>query len=144
MSQRLDVKPAAAHNDRRPSASIDFTDRCKRHRAEFLRAHLFRQRDRIDQMMRHFSPQHGVRLGGKQPHPAIELKSIRANNLSAAARGDVDRQLALAAGRRADDEENSVHKKNRETGGAIATRSPGYDSKSALINRATDTPTSPR
>jgi hypothetical protein len=59
-------------------------------------------------MMRHFGKRSGIGLRRQKIEPAINLKRIRVDNLSAYFLRDISRQLGFSGRGRSDDEEISI------------------------------------
>ena len=114
VSQRLDVKTAAADDDRVFAARVNFLNRIKGEPAELFRVHFFRQRNSADQMVRHFRERLTIRFGREQIEPAINLESVGADDFGAHLLCNFCGEIRFARCSRTDDEERLHQKKKPE------------------------------
>jgi len=96
-------------DDHHETTVVVGVDRAQRDSTKFLRAHLFQDRHRADQVMRRFRESRGIGFRGQKIETAINLKCVCADDFCIEIARDVGRELRFSGGGWADDEENAFH-----------------------------------
>ena len=137
MRKRFDVKPTSTNNDRQFFAQMNFIDRALRGCAEFLHVHFFLKRHRADEMMRRFRKHFGIRLCRQKIESAVNLESVRVDNLRADFLPDISRQFGFTSRGGSDDEECALH--NRLYGLSMKRRKLASASHTDALHRCQKT-----
>ncbi len=108
--ERLEVQHRAAGDDRHATAPTDAVDGLACVVREPRSGIRRRGIDEVEQMMRPTGPCRGIRLRRADVHAAIDLRGIHGHDLAVEAFRELERERALAGGRRPHQQDRGTHR----------------------------------